>query len=121
MQSCLERTSMDERHDELVRNDYTVNNYYSATHPDAIANGDSRGKGTQHGGHQFWLPNCNGTLGMFNYSNFDTNPTSGAGNNTDNEARNIAMTRSLYDYERQYSAKLVDTSANILEGQYRVP
>lgn len=121
MQSCLEQISMDERHEEIVRNDYNIDNKYSATHPDAIADGDSRGKGTSHGGHGFWLPNCSGSLGTFNYSNFDTAPSSGAGNNTDNEARNTAMTRSLYNPEYQYSAKLVDTSANVLEGQYRVP
>lgn len=112
---------MDERHEELVRNDYDTNNQYSATHPDALADGDKRGKGTGHGGHTFWIPDCSGTLGVFNYSNFDTSPYSNAGNDADNEARNTAMNRSLYTYERQYSAKLVDTSLNVLEGQYRVP
>lgn len=121
MQSCLEIRSMDERHEELVRNDYNRDNQYSATHPDALADGDSRGKGTNHGGHTHWLPNCNGTLGVFNYSNFDTAPSSGAGNNADNEARNTAMARSLYNPDYQYSARLVDTSANVLEGQYQVP
>ena len=113
MQSCLEIRSMDERHEEIVRSDYNQYNQYSGKHPDALATGD--------GGHSFWLPNCKGTLGVFNYSNFDTNPDSGAGNNADNEARNTAMTRSLYNPTYQYSAKLVDTSANVLEGQYRVP
>ena len=120
MQSCLEIRSMDERHEEIVRSDYNQYNQYSGKHPDALATGDAQGKGTGHGGHSFWLPNCNGTLGVFNYSNFDTNPDSGAGNNADNEARNTAMTRSLYNPTYQYSAKLVDTSANVLEGQYRV-
>lgn len=120
MQSCLEIRSMDERHEELVRNDYNRDDQYSATHPDAMATGDSRGKGVG-GGHTHWLPNCNGTLGVFNYSNFITSPDSGAGNNADNEARNTAMARSLYKPDYQYSARLVDTSANVLEGQYQVP
>lgn len=121
MQSCLEKRSIEERHEELVRNDYTKDNQYSATHPDAIADGDKKGKGTGHGGHTFWLPDCTGTLGIFNYSNFDTNPYSQAGNSDDNEARNTAMTRSLYNYENQYSENYVDTNLNILEGQYYVP
>lgn len=121
MQSCLEKYSIDERHTELVRNDYTRYDEYSATHKDALATGDKRGKGTNHGGHTFWLPNCNGALGVFNYSNFDTSPNSGAGNDADNEARNTAMVRSLYNYDKQYSARLVDTSLNVIEGQYRVP
>ena len=104
MQSCLEIRSMDERHEEIVRSDYNQYNQYSGKHPDALATGDAQGKG-----------------GVFNYSNFDTDPDSGAGNDADNEARNTAMTRSLYRPTYQYSAKLVDTSANVLEGQYQVP
>lgn len=121
MQSCLESISIDERNEELVRNDYTKNKQYSSTHADALADGDSRGKGTNHGGHTFYLPNCTGTIGSFNYSNFDVSPDSNAGNDVDNETRTTAMARSLYNYENQYSARLVDTSANVLEGQYQVP
>lgn len=121
MQSCLEIRSMEERNEEIVRSDYSQYNQYSGTHRDALATGDTQGKGTGHGGHTFWLPDCTGTLGVFNYSNFDTNPDSGAGNDVDNEARNAAMTRSIYKPTYQYSAKLIDTSANVLEGQYRVP
>lgn len=120
MQSCLERVSIDERHNEIVRSDYQSTNQYSGTHPDALATGDAQGKGTGHGGHTFWLPDCSGTLGIFNYSNFDTNPTSGAGNNVDNETRNTAMARSLYNYENQYSARIIDTTLNVREGQYQI-
>ena len=56
---------------------------------------------------------------MINYSNFDTGISSGAGNNTDNEMRNKALARSLYNQENVYSAKLVDTSENVREGQYQ--
>ena len=119
-QSCLEKRSIDERHNEIVRSDYNRNNQYSATHEDALAGG-KLGRGTGHGGHTFWLPNCNGTIGTINYSNFDTSPTSMAGTDIDNETRNIAMARSLYNYENQYSARIIDTSMNIREGQYVVP
>lgn len=121
MQTCLERISISERKVETIRSDYQRDNQYSATHPDALATGDAQGKGTAHGGHSHYLPNCNGTLGIINYSNFDTNPASGAGNNVDNETREVAMARSLYNYENAYSARIVDTTLNLREGQYRVP
>lgn len=118
MQSCLEKRGIDERHVEIVRSDYTRDNQYSATHPDALATGDAQGKGTGHGGHTFWLPDCNGQMGVFNYSNFDTNPASGAGNDVDNETRKTAMARSMFNAEYSYSAKIVDTTKNVREGQY---
>ena len=121
MQSCLEKVSMEERHEEIVRSDYSRDNQYSVTHKNALADGDKKGKGTGHGGHGFWLPNCNGQLGVFDYSNFDTAISSHAGNSDDNMARDTALARSVYNEQNEYSAKLVDTTANVREGQYRVP
>ena len=118
MQSCLEKRSIEGRHEMMVRSYYTRDNQYSATHPNALATGDSKGKGTGHKGHTFWLPDCNGTLGVFDYSNFDTAISSGAGNIDDNNARKTALARSMYNGENIYSAKLVDTSKNVREGQY---
>lgn len=121
MQSCLEKRSIEERHEEIVRSDYNRDNQYSSTHPDARATGDAQGKGTGHGGHGFWLPNCNGSLGVFDYSNFDTAVSSRAGNADDNLARETALARSMYNAVEQYSSRLVDTTINVREGQYRVP
>jgi len=118
MQSCLEKRGIEERHNEIVRSDYTRENPYSETHPDALATGDRQGKGTGHGGHTHWLPDCNGPKGVFNYSNFDTNPASGMGNDLDNEARKQSMVRSLYSSDEPYTEKIVDTSKNVREGQY---
>ena len=120
MQSCLEKVSIRGRHEQTVRSEYTRDNQYSATHINAKGgpDADKKGKGTGHNGHGFWLPNCNGQLGVFNYSNFDTNPASGAGNSDDNKARKESMVRSMYNAENPYSAKIVDTSANVREGQY---
>lgn len=120
MKSCLEKRSMEERHREQVRSDYNSENQYSVTHPDALSNGDTQGKGTGSGGHGFWLPDCNGTINIIKYSNFDTDISSGAGNKTDNDMRNTALARSMYNQENVYSAKLVDTSENVREGQYQV-
>lgn len=124
MRTCLEIRSMDARHEMEVRSDYQRTNQYNASHPDALATGDWQGKGTGHPGHSHWLPDCTLPTGLFNYSNFDTAYESHAGNgdertpNTDNWARLQMMTRSLYSSVNQYSENIIDTSANVEEGQY---
>ena len=130
MRSCLEIISMDGttalpygRHQQEIRSDYQRVNQYSSSHPDALSplhdNGQGRtgqGKGTGHSGHTHWLPNCQGQIGSFNFSNFDTAVSSGAGNESDNTARNTALTRSLYNELNQYG--VIDTSLNVNEGQF---
>lgn len=116
-QSCLEIVSMKARNEQIVRNDYTAQEKYSAQHPDALAGDDKRGKGTQSGGMRHWKPDCssyNGTS-QFRYDDFDTGTT--AGNKTDRESRQTAWGRSKYSVETPYSATMVDTAANVREGQ----
>lgn len=137
MRSCLEIYSMDGsstmpygRHQQEIRSDYQRTNEYSATHPDALAPKWSEGKGKVHEGpgHRYtmgkgtgispredWLPNCKGQLGQY-INGFDTTISSGAGNEEDNNARNIALTRSLYSHERPYGD--IDTTLNRQEGQF---
>lgn len=121
MQSCLEKRSIEERKEEMARSDYNRENQYNAAHEDALSTGDAQGKGTGHGGHTHYLPDCSAQINVINYSNFDTQISSGAGNNTDNDARDTALARSLYNQENVYSAKLVNTTENVREGQYQVP
>ena len=118
MQSCLEKVSIQGRHEQTARSDYQRNNQYSANHEDARATGTWQGKGTGHGGHSHWLPNCNGQLGVINYSDFDTALASGAGNCDDNKMRSINLARNMYTPNTPYSAQLVDTSKNVFEGQF---
>lgn len=119
-QECLEIKSMEARHEQMARSDHNADNRYDGNHPDALANGDKRGKGTgRSGGSEFWLPSCNAD--GINYSNFDTDPNSGAGNCDDNEARRVALARSKYGPANPYGVNSVDTSANVNEGQYQVP
>lgn len=123
MRTCLEKISMDERHEELLRNEYNPDNEYSASHQNAlnINNGDdNRGKGTGSSGHGYWLPDCTGQIGVINYSNFDTDISFNAGNRSDNDARTQSLTRSLYNHTNEYSYSLIDTSANVAEGQYKI-
>lgn len=120
-QSCLEKRGMEERHQEIVRSDYNIENPYSATHNDALSDGDVQGKGTGHGGHTAWLPDCTKPTTTINYSNFDT--TNGGGY-YDIKGRNgiggreRALASSLYNKETPYGANLIDTEKNQQEGQY---
>ena len=122
-QSCLENKGIDERSKEITRSDYNAENPYGATHPDAISDGDVQGKGTGHGGHTAWLPDCSKPLNMIDYSNFDT---FGGGGEYDIKGRNNvggrerSMARSLYNPENQYGADLINTSENIALGQFYI-
>lgn len=123
-QSCLEKRGIEQRHDELVRNDYQrEDNEYSVIHKDALSDGDERGKGTGHGGHTHYLPDCNGPIGMINYSNFDTfngGDTYDINGRNDVGGRRKAMATSIYNQERQYGMTSVSTELNRIEGQYFV-
>lgn len=121
MQSCLEIRGIEERQKEIVRSDYNIEDQYSSTHKDAISDGDKLGKGTGHGGHTHWLPDCNKPSTTIDYSNFDT--TNGGGiydieGRNDIGGRKKALASSLYNKENQYSANLIDTEKNQQLGQY---
>ena len=120
-QTCLESRGIVARNENIVRNDYNINEEYGPTHPDAISNGDPQGKGTGHGGHGHWLPDCSKPTNSINYSNFDTengggeydiNGRNGIG------GRNAAMSYSLYNKEYGYGLNLINTEKNQAEGQY---
>lgn len=123
MQSCLEKRGADERHSEIVRSDYNIDNQYSSTHKDATSDGDTYGKGTSSGGHTHFLPDCSKPSTTINYSNFDT---FNGGNKYDVEGRNgiggrkRAMASSLYNQDHQYSANLINTDFNVKDGQFQV-
>lgn len=120
-QSCLEKRGIDERQREIVRSDYNKEDSYSAEHKDAISDGDVQGKGTNHGGHSHWLPNCDLGTTMIDYSNFDT--TNGGGL-YDIKGRNGIGGReynnniSMYSKERPYGSELINTAESVAQGQY---
>ena len=121
-QTCLEKQGINARHEQTVRSDYNIEDQYSATHKDAVSDGDALGKGTLAGGHTHWLPSCDGTANnRINYSNFDT---ANGGGLYDIDGRNgiggrkRALASSLYNQEAQYGATSVDTTANVNDGQY---
>ena len=121
-QTCLEKRGMDERSEEIVRSDYSQENPYGPTHPDAISDGDPQGKGTG-GSHTHWLPDCTKPTNMIDYSNFNTFD---GGGEYDIKGRNgiggreRALTQSIYNQENQYGAELVNTAENVAQGQYYI-
>lgn len=123
MQTCLEKKGIEQRTISLTRSDYNKEDQYSAEHKDAISDGDVQGKGTGHGGHGHWLPDCSKPTGMIDYSNFDT---VNGGGLYDIKGRNgiggreYNTTISMYSPERPYGMNLIDTSANVELGQYVV-
>lgn len=124
-QSCLEKRGMDERQVELTRSDYNIENQYGPTHPDAISDNNPQGKGTGHGGHTHFLPDCTKPTGMIDYSNFDTMNGGGSYDiygraEAGESGRNVSLARSMYNRENPYGAELVNTEKNIADGQYYV-
>lgn len=124
MQSCLEKKGIEERKEHIVRSDYNIEDQYSASHSDAISNGDAQGKGTNNGGHSHFLPDCSKGPSMIDYSNFDT--YSEAGGKYDIEGRNgiggrnYLKTISLYNENYQYGSNLINTEENLNQGQYQM-
>ena len=117
-QSCLEIRSMDARHTQIVRSDYQAENRYGNVGANMVTIKDLTMKGRNDGGHTHWLPDCHATVNTFLRFNFDTDPASNLGNLADQAARNASMVRSVYNALTPYGN--VDTSANILEGQYYI-
>ena len=120
-QTNLERLSMDERHNELIRAEYTAdNNEYSVSHPDALtpdspnASGKEKGKGTGTPMGYNTLPETKNTNSPINYSTINTG---NGGGTVDIKKRNEAFVKNLFSATNEYSKNSVDTSANIADGQ----
>jgi len=121
-QSCLEVKGIERRQEELVRNDYTRNDEYNATHPDAISDGDPLGKGSGHGGHTHYIPDCTKPQSMIDYSNFDTYAENIGGSYDINGRNDIGGRKYLkaiskYNAETPYGTNSVDTTMNVQDGQ----
>lgn len=117
MQSKLEKVSIEERNNEILKSDYNKNMPYSAMHKDAISDGDKLGKGTNHGGHTHFLPDQTKAATTIDYSNFDTE---NGGNNVDVESRSKALASSLYNKDYQYGAHLINSEENQRNGQFKL-
>ena len=101
MQSKLEKNGIEERKNEILKSDYNIEDQYSATHKNALATGDGKGRGDGKGGHTHWSPNISQTSGYKN-DNFYTEE---GGNSYDVEERKIEMNHNLYTAENDYLTK----------------
>jgi hypothetical protein len=123
MQSKLEKVAIDKREEDMAKSEYNIVEPYSTIHTNAISDGDTKGKGTNHGGHTHFLPDKNKPSTTIDYSNFDTK---NGGNTYDIEGRNNISGRkrltaySLYNKDYSYGAHLINTEENQRNGQYRV-
>ena len=121
-QSNLEKKGIEKRQETIVRNDYNKDDIYSSTHKDALSDGDPLGKGSGNGGHTHTIPNYDLPQGMINYSNIDTH-SKNIGGSYDIDGRNGVGGRtflkniSLYNEDNQYGPNLIDTTANVQDGQ----
>ena len=119
MQTCLEKKGIETRNETIIRNDYNKTDIYSDTHKDALSDGDIKGKGTGFGGHTHSVPDCNKPSSI-NYSTFDTENGGGLydieGRNGKG-GRNFLMNISKYNSENEYGVHIIDTSANLADGQ----
>ena len=121
-QTCLEKVGIEKRHDTIVKNDYNIEDQYSQLHKDALSDSDPLGKGSGHGGHTHYVPDCNKPSSMMDYSNFDTESSNIGGSYDINGrngigGRNFLKTISIYNEENQYGPNLIDTTANEQDGQ----
>ena len=116
-QSYLEIQGIEARGEQMARSDYNANDEYSESHNDALATGDTQGKGTgNYGGHGFSVPDMTKPKEQMAYGNFNTYE---GGNDCDYTARETMLARSIYGPDRQYGIDIkVDTSNNVREGQY---
>jgi len=116
-QSYLETQGIEARHEQTSRSDYNQNDEYSEYHPDALSDGDGKGRGTgDFGGHGYTLPDMTKPKTQMAYGNFTTDR---GGNSCDISARKAMLGRSLYNAENQYGIDIKpDTSINVADGQY---
>lgn len=120
MQTQLEKDGISARQDLVVNNTYNKNNEYNEMHKNALADGDEHGKGTGSGGYVYVAPKS-GDRSIRYSGGLDTSDK--AGSIYDKEGRNGIGGRTrltmmnIYGPENEYGPNMVDTSANVADGQ----
>jgi len=138
-QSCLENIGLGHRPVLLMKNEYQKEEAYDVNHPNALATGDGRGRGTAHGGHTHSIPDCTKAEYIGEHfqspieaqidSNIDSGPNqTGAGDCVDvngrlglaHSGRNALIGINIYDHINTYGAHSVNTELNVNDGQFVV-
>jgi len=137
-QSELERIAIDERTNEFIKSPYTYDEKtpYSDAHPDALADGDNKGKGTGTSLSYLSIPTTKGTYTTSTMmgTTVNTDINSGAGNVYDidgtkgvdkafqgDAGRNYLVFGGMnpYNTSNEYGPGSVDTTTSV-PGQYWV-
>ena len=135
-QSNLENLANEERQREFVKSPYVYSETdpYSAEHPDALADGDAKGKGTGESLSHLNIPEKKGTHATATMMGITVNTTDKAGGLYDVEGTQgvqgafqgdagrkylLYGGMNLYNPENEYGQESVDTSSNI-PGQFWV-
>lgn len=122
MQTNLEKKGITARNDSSVKNTYDKEGQYSLEHENALSNGKVKGKGTGRGGHTHSVPDAS-KPSTVDYSNFSPNDGGGLYDINGHNGiggREFLKTISLYGPENEYGAHLIDTSANLVDGQIMI-
>ena len=131
-QSRLEEEAIIKRKELLLHLNYDKENEYSDNHPDALATGDPQGKGvgSANSSYSYLLPDRKGSKTSYR-NTITTNVEAGGqydiegvkglnGAFQGNSGRNFLMTINLYSNVEEYGPDSVDTTQNVLDGQYQV-
>ena len=138
-QTCLENIGLQHRPVLLNKNEYQKEEEYNDKHPNAIADGDGRGRGTEHGGHSHSQPDCTVAEYIGEHfqspinpqidTSFESGPNSTGGGDcvdvyglpgSSPTGRNRLLGLNVYDYENEYGMDYVDTHRNRDDGQFVV-
>lgn len=112
-QSRLEQEAFDWR-ENAVKNDYQRDiNEYSGDHPDALSDGDEKGKGSGDGGMTYLIPDATKSKTQIK----PTVTTDRGGSSVDIKQRETLQNINIYNKENAYGVDSIDTTANILAGQ----
>lgn len=138
-QSNLERIGIDERTQEFIKSPYSYDEQtpYSSTHPDALADGDAKGKGTgtplthlslkdlkkgRYDDFRGWGETVNTDINNGAGGKYDVDGTKGVDKAFQGDAgRNYLVFGGINEYNsnNEYGKESVDTTNNVA-GQYWV-
>lgn len=126
-QSYLEIKGREERNNEIIRSDYNKNDAYSSSHEDALSDPNRTdkplGKGTGSTGHNAYTPDHSKSPYSYNYDSLDTSKGGGSYDihgKDGNGGREKLTKINLYNKEYSYGPNLIDTSSNVVDGQYKM-
>ena len=117
-QSRLEQEGINYRQTRVLNKDRYQRdlNEYGAGHPDAMSDGDVRGKDVEDSVYTYLVPNKNESKTSYK----ETVRTDAGGNSVDINKRKGDSLINMYSDNAQYGIDSIDMSQNIAEGQIEI-